>query len=1082
MNDFIFQPETSGEAPDFSEASPLPLAQPDPMRVDERGKLATALAGAAARARAAQPGPDPTFFHDVGRGYGGAVGGAVGDFLAPPNFRTGDPFREGMEAGAMFAGFGGGGLATAGKKVLHVGEVTKAYPTPMGDEGFTKQGVTPEGSSVYYDYNKQGKPEQAQVFTYGGESKTYKPDEIDFPAFQEVPAKPTLHTGPLVNPVHTPDGWSSIQGKTAEGGTVEYTYYDSKPYAVTIYGEEGGAKESYFDTNSPYAFPPAPIAPSPKQKLFHDTPQVVYSDSTAIIAQGKSPNGDIVEYHYDGSGKPSLGKLLDQDGKQVDTFYPNDIEFPNVHKLKPKAEPPIGEDTIFEVHGPNKEFYGKYYDENLAAEVAHKIGGKYGLEGSSIKYEGYSSKGEPQPKLTDPSLPTLHVGELKPFAEGWEGTDASGDNVIYTHDWDGKPQSVEIVNEDGTTVYSAPFEIIKDTYAFPETDPHTMKHGSLQSAFDPSKPLATYKDYDPSKNNLNITEQLVDTSANGGLSAKTKLADGSTLKIYYGKNGKPDLADEIGLDGEVKHIYHAADFNLPDYPGKLFVEDPNKQTLHVVGSEPKIFTGTEGNIVNMYETPSGETVSFVYDKHTHKPIEALGQGTFTKGDLGFTPDEVNFPPIVTSFKGPTNFATYKNYDPVKITAPLTTPLKMGPNYQGYFVAKAKLPDEGGHSVSIEFYYDGNEPVKAVKIDNAVAVEVLTPGQINFPERPDTLPSFKSVSPDDWTHYKGQIDAQHGLLLPEEEKAYEQYSNSAYHVNRKLWQPEEAEQRTKREERILLSNLSSGMDKARIRFNAITWAGVNESITDALQNMEVGDFFEHKGFLSSSLKQSTARDFAKSDWILRIHIPEGAQAMPMGSISSHGENEILLQRGVQLKKLGEDSDSKVIDVEPVEGVLGEERAAGGIAKPPVEPGKELSNYPMSGMREYREDEFPWEYREYTEYAKSYFPHAFSSLEDFKAQYDAAPLVHLPEDVIKDMNNATAGSYFNKGLRYAWSGFAAHRRVDRIVRQINEGQLPPPIALKYGDRYRILGGNTRMGVGAAMGYNLPMKVIDITGSLK
>lgn len=141
---------------------------------------------------------------------------------------------------------------------------------------------------------------------------------------------------------------------------------------------------------------------------------------------------------------------------------------------------------------------------------------------------------------------------------------------------------------------------------------------------------------------------------------------------------------------------------------------------------------------------------------------------------------------------------------------------------------------------------------------------------------------------------------------------------------------------------------------------------------------------------------------------------------------------------------------------------------------------LKNHPLEKMRDYNEHEFPWEYREYTKYAKGEFPHAFDSPEHFKAKYDAAPLRHLEPHELKHLDYSTAGSWMDNrpGKKEAGhKAFQNHRKLDRIYHQFKT-ETPPPIVLKHSGGMRILGGNTRLSLGLAHNINLPVKVIDIS----
>ncbi len=143
---------------------------------------------------------------------------------------------------------------------------------------------------------------------------------------------------------------------------------------------------------------------------------------------------------------------------------------------------------------------------------------------------------------------------------------------------------------------------------------------------------------------------------------------------------------------------------------------------------------------------------------------------------------------------------------------------------------------------------------------------------------------------------------------------------------------------------------------------------------------------------------------------------------------------------------------------------------------------MTPHPLNKMREYTSSEFPWEYREYTKYSKHIFPNAFKDEAHFKQEYDKAPLVHLSHEQLKSMDYATIGSYMHgpsqERIERARQNFSYHRDVGRIENELHHGKMAPPIVLKHSKGLRILGGNTRMSLGAAHGINIPVKLINIS----
>lgn len=144
---------------------------------------------------------------------------------------------------------------------------------------------------------------------------------------------------------------------------------------------------------------------------------------------------------------------------------------------------------------------------------------------------------------------------------------------------------------------------------------------------------------------------------------------------------------------------------------------------------------------------------------------------------------------------------------------------------------------------------------------------------------------------------------------------------------------------------------------------------------------------------------------------------------------------------------------------------------------------IENHPVEKMREYTKAEFPWEHREYTNYSKSRFPHAFKDEKHFAEKYKAAPMRHLAPHEIKSLEYSTASGYLHHDapsnkIAHAHSEFGHRRDLGRIHDELHNGKMAPPIVLKHSKGMRILGGNTRLAYGLANNKNVPVKVIDIS----
>lgn len=149
---------------------------------------------------------------------------------------------------------------------------------------------------------------------------------------------------------------------------------------------------------------------------------------------------------------------------------------------------------------------------------------------------------------------------------------------------------------------------------------------------------------------------------------------------------------------------------------------------------------------------------------------------------------------------------------------------------------------------------------------------------------------------------------------------------------------------------------------------------------------------------------------------------------------------------------------------------------------------LSNHSTEKMREYTPKELDWEFKtEYGKYSKSFAPNAFKSREDFQAKYDATPLTHLDQTQLDNLTNTMGlkgmaeGKYTKEQkLAYADELMGYRRDVKRIADELENGKTAPPIILKKDDQLRLMAGNTRLMTGAALGLNVPVKIIDVSST--
>jgi hypothetical protein len=134
---------------------------------------------------------------------------------------------------------------------------------------------------------------------------------------------------------------------------------------------------------------------------------------------------------------------------------------------------------------------------------------------------------------------------------------------------------------------------------------------------------------------------------------------------------------------------------------------------------------------------------------------------------------------------------------------------------------------------------------------------------------------------------------------------------------------------------------------------------------------------------------------------------------------------------------------------------------------------------TSLREYTPSEMDWEYdREYMRYTRPSFPDAFASREDFQAQYDAAPIVHLSLEELHNLGNSMASAAYGRDRDWMEEEFGHRRDVGRIYDQMEEGGIPPPIVLQHETGLHLMAGQTRLAAALAVGKTMPVKLIPVT----
>jgi len=143
---------------------------------------------------------------------------------------------------------------------------------------------------------------------------------------------------------------------------------------------------------------------------------------------------------------------------------------------------------------------------------------------------------------------------------------------------------------------------------------------------------------------------------------------------------------------------------------------------------------------------------------------------------------------------------------------------------------------------------------------------------------------------------------------------------------------------------------------------------------------------------------------------------------------------------------------------------------------------LKNY--RHMRPYKQSELDKEVDEYhnNEYTKKKLPRMWKDNDDGWADIKTAPYEFPSEDELKRLENSDVGDILqlpndDRMKRAVELAKGYGKDYKRIIDGLKKNEkIPAPIVVKDStDRLYLLGGNSRLMLGVAMGYNLPIKVI-------
>jgi len=141
---------------------------------------------------------------------------------------------------------------------------------------------------------------------------------------------------------------------------------------------------------------------------------------------------------------------------------------------------------------------------------------------------------------------------------------------------------------------------------------------------------------------------------------------------------------------------------------------------------------------------------------------------------------------------------------------------------------------------------------------------------------------------------------------------------------------------------------------------------------------------------------------------------------------------------------------------------------------------LKNY--KSFRPYKHDEIEEEIDEYfrNDYTQSKLPKMWKDRDDGRSDIKTAPYEFFDETELRAISNTDVSEILDsenkmeRAIELAKEYGKDYKRIiDGIKKKV---EFPPPLVVKdsKGTLY-LLGGNSRLMLGVAMGYNLPVKVI-------
>jgi|TARA_R100000030_G_scaffold96168_1_gene84106 RNAse (barnase) inhibitor barstar len=148
---------------------------------------------------------------------------------------------------------------------------------------------------------------------------------------------------------------------------------------------------------------------------------------------------------------------------------------------------------------------------------------------------------------------------------------------------------------------------------------------------------------------------------------------------------------------------------------------------------------------------------------------------------------------------------------------------------------------------------------------------------------------------------------------------------------------------------------------------------------------------------------------------------------------------------------------------------------------------LKNY--KNFRPYTMDEIMDEVEEYhsNEYTKGKLPKMWKDKDDGISDIKTSSHEFLSDSELKSLQNSDVNNIMNSDDKLK-TAINLSKKYKKNYKSILDGlkkkvKFPPPLVVKdKKDSLYLLGGNTRLMLGIALGYNLPVKIIPWNGEIK